>query len=196
MKRRLAIAAGIISFLALIGVFGYLRMVQWSRSLPLSAEIKDSPAAVPKTEGSANSSDRGKLERTQLERAREEAERRTAENQMAQQPPAPPSSAASATIGPGATPNLNLRSGHGRIAPSPSVPPKSASSLEEVDTALQKLDWGQMAFDVSEKLRLEQTALVHLLISPAQTAEELTNAIREQTTEPVKIESAVSKFPG
>ncbi|MEY2482332.1 MAG: hypothetical protein QOK24_860 [Verrucomicrobiota bacterium] len=53
-----------------------------------------------------------------------------------------------------------------------------------------------MAFDVPEKLRLEQTALIHLLISPAHTAEQLTNAIREQTTEPVKIESARIQISG
>lgn len=82
------------------------------------------------------------------------------------------------------------------MAPSPSVAPKPASSLEEVDAALQKLDWGQMAFDVPEKLRLEQTALVHLLISPAHTAEQLTNAIREQTNEAVKIESARIQISG
>jgi hypothetical protein len=53
-----------------------------------------------------------------------------------------------------------------------------------------------MAFDVPEKLRLEQTALIHLLISPAQTAEQLTAAIREQTSEPVKIESARIQISG
>jgi hypothetical protein len=199
MKRRLAITAGIFSFLALIAVFGYLRVVQWSRSAPLSAEIRDSAASETKPEGPSDSSaERERLERAQLQRAHQEAERQSADGQMAARPPAPaaPSSAASATIAPGTTPNLNLRSGHGRIAPSPSVAPKPASSLEEVDTALKKLDWGQMAFDVPEKLRLEQTALIHLLISPAHTAEQLTNAIREQTTEPVKIESARIQISG
>lgn len=194
MKRRLAIAAGIFSFLALIAAFGFLRLVQWSASAPLSAKITDSAAPKAKVEGPPDSSADGeKLKRTQTEKS---AESEMARQEMAPPPPAQPSAAASATTSPGTTPNLNLRSGHGRMAPSPSVAPKPASSLEEVDAALQKLDWGQMAFDVPEKLRLEQTALVHLLISPAHTAEQLTNAIREQTNEAVKIESARIQISG
>lgn len=70
------------------------------------------------------------------------------------------------------------------------------SSLDAVDAALQKLNWGQMAFDVPETLRLEETAVIHLLISPTHTAQQLTASIREQTTEQVTIESARVQISG
>lgn len=201
MKKWLGIAAGILSFLTLIAVFGFLRLSQ----RPASSATRVAPVTKADAPLVFSTSEKDKLEqeqaaKAQADGARQEAEKQTADSQMARHPapapPAPPSSSASATIAPGSTPNLNLRSGHGRMAPSPSAAPKSASSLEEVDAALTKLDWGQMAFDVPEKLRLEQTALIHLLISPAQTAEQLTNAIRERTSEPVKIESARIQISG
>jgi hypothetical protein len=205
MKRRLAIAAGIFSFLALIAVFGFLRLTQRSESAWSSRETAMSAPPPTKAEArhvpTTSASEQLEKEQAsgeQMETARQDAEKSSAESAMArrQPAPAPPASAASASVAPATTPNLNLRSGGGRLAPSPAAIAKSASSLEEVDTALKKLNWGQMAFDVPEKLRLEQTALIHLLISPAHTAEQLTKAIREQTTEPVKIESARIQISG
>lgn len=153
MKTKLAIAAGIFSFLAVIALFGFLRLRQHLENAPLSAVIEEAtPAMAPKAERSG--------------------------------------------AGPAGTPNLHLPSSHPRRAPTAAANQKPASSLEDVDAALQKLDWGQMAFDVPEQLRLEQTALIHLLISPTQTAEELTDAIRKQTSEPVKIESARIQISG
>jgi hypothetical protein len=208
MKRRLAIAAGIFSFLVLVAVFGFLRLSQQSESTWASRE--NTMSAPPQTKAEARhvptTSAREQLEEeqaagAQMEKAWQDAEKGSAESAMARRqpapgPPAPPTSAASATVAPANTPNLNLRSGGGRLTPSPTAIAKPASSLEDVDAALKKLDWGQMAFDVPEKLRLEQTALIHLLISPAHTAEQLTNAIREQTSEPVKIESARIQISG
>ena len=161
MKTKLAIAAGIISFLAVIAVFGLLRLKQYMHNQPLSAVIADE--APPKADAQA----------------------------------APPAAARPPANAPGGVlPAATLPSSHPRMAPTATANPKPASSLEDVDAALQKLDWGQMAFDVPEKLRFEQTGLIHLLISPTQTAEQLTNAIREQTSEPVKIESARIQISG
>jgi hypothetical protein len=200
MKTKLVIAAGIFAFLGVIALFGFLRLAQRPRSAPQSTETAMAPPPSSKAEAPPLSStsareqiEREQLERARMETARQEADKQGAESAMARQQPAPP---AAPRVAPGNTPNLNLRSGGGTTAPSPPVVAKPASSLEDVDAALQKLDWGQMAFDVPEKLRLEQTALIHLLISPAHTAEQLTNAIREQTSEPVKIESARIQISG
>jgi hypothetical protein len=229
MKRRLAIAVGIFSFLAVLAVFGYLRLRQGPKSgrqPTATALVTELPALTPPSTGTSASEleklERERLERAQMEKARQEsalqiarqeAEKRAAESQAARRPPAPaqtqpPSSALQPTVpvvtsspapsaaAPADASILNRKSGGGITAPTPGASPAGVSSLEEVDAALKKLDWGQMAFDVPEKLRLEQTALIHLLISPAQTAEQLTAAIREQTSEPVKIESARIQISG
>jgi hypothetical protein len=202
MKRRLAIAAGIFSFLALIAVFGFLRLAQRPESARPSRETAMSPPPPTKAEArhvpATSASEQLEKEQAsgeQMETARQDAEKSSAESAMARRQPAP-EPPTSASVAPANTPNVNLRSGGGRLAPSPTAVAKPASSLEDVDAALKKLDWGQMAFDVPEKLRLEQTALIHLLLSPAHTVEQLTNAIREQTTEPVKIESARIQISG
>jgi hypothetical protein len=198
MKTKLAIAAGILSFLAVIAFFGFLRFRQYVENQPLSAVIDEAP---PPRTPEGEKQEKEQRERAKRERARAEAEKRAAQSARsgagpAAPPPAPaaPPADASASVAPGAPPNPHLPAAHPRASATANAKP--ASSLEDVDAALQKLDWGQMAFDVPEKLRLEQTALIHLLISPTQTAEELTNAIREQTSEPVKIESARIQISG
>jgi hypothetical protein len=195
MKTKLAIAAGIFAFLAVIACFGWLRFKERMANEPLSAVIAETP---PSAASAPDKIEREKKEREKavMERARVEAEKRASESAMARQQPAPPPADASRSAGPAAVPpNLHLPPGNAPMAPT-TTNPKAASSLEDVDAALRKLDWGQMAFDVPEKLRFEQTALIHLLISPTQTAEQLTNAIREQTSEPVKIESARIQISG
>jgi hypothetical protein len=176
-----------------IALFGFLRLRQHLENEPLSAVIAEAPPPPMTPEGEKQ--EKEQRERANGERARLEAEKRAAQSAMSGAgPAAPPPADASASVAPGGPPNPHLPAAHPRA--SATANPKPASSLEDVDAVLQKLDWGQMAFDVPEKLRLEQTALIHLLISPTQTAEELTNAIREQTSEPVKIESARIQISG
>jgi hypothetical protein len=209
MKKRLAITAGILVPLAVLALFGYFRV----RSAATSRDYERSEFTAVKSELRAAASPStsplasrvwkcprcGFVQLSYYDPKHYSVPQCiacgvTLSDAGAATPPAASTNEASPPAG---TPNLNLRSGGGGgPPPAPSASPTTGSSLSDVDAALKKLDWGQMAFDVPEKLRLEQTALIHLLISPAHTAEQLTAAIREQTKEPVKIESARIQISG
>lgn len=232
MKRRLAITTGILVFLTVLALYGYLRLGQQpqtvGRARATAVGAERPPAAPPSTgavpslpaapdlekrareqllEAEEREKARQQSELSALMRSRQENGNASGDSSSTQQsdaamPPAPPPA-----LKPAASPPLTAaeqldksifdrKSGTGATAPAPTPSRSSANSLEQVDATLKKLDWGQMAFDVPEKLRLEQTALIHLLISPAQTAEQLTAAIRAQTNEPVKIESARIQISG
>ena len=64
------------------------------------------------------------------------------------------------------------------------------NALEEVDATLKKLDLGDIAFKVPERLPLRQHATVVLLLSPTQNAAQLTATLRQETATGEKVESA------
>jgi hypothetical protein len=74
--------------------------------------------------------------------------------------------------------------------------PSPANSIEAVDAALQKLNLGQIAFKVPEVLPLKQHATVVLLLSPTQSAGELTATLRQETAQGEKVESAHIQISG
>jgi hypothetical protein len=77
---------------------------------------------------------------------------------------------------------------------SPSAAPSGSAgltnALEEVDATLKKLDLGDIAFKVPERLPLRQHATVVLLLSPTQSAAQLTATLRQETAAGEKVESA------
>ena len=84
-------------------------------------------------------------------------------------------------------------SGPARIeAPSPptnaTVP--ATNALAEVDATLKKLDLGDIAFKVPERLPLREHATVILLLSPTQNAAQLKTILRRETAAGEKVESA------
>jgi hypothetical protein len=76
------------------------------------------------------------------------------------------------------------------LTAAPSASAGLTNALEEVDATLKKLDLGDIAFKVPERLPLRQHATVVLLLSPTQNAPQLTATLRQETAVGEKVESA------
>jgi TIR domain len=74
-------------------------------------------------------------------------------------------------------------------SPSSSATASATNALEAVDAALKKLDLGNIAFKVPERLPVQQHATVILLLSPTQNAAQLTATLRQETAAGEKVES-------
>ncbi|MCG5062226.1 MAG: hypothetical protein KA714_30730 [Limnoraphis sp. WC205] len=62
----------------------------------------------------------------------------------------------------------------------------SSTSLDIVDQIVNSLEWGNIAFNTPQKIRLEEPTIIELILSPTQSIEELQSSLESQE----KIESA------
>ncbi len=70
--------------------------------------------------------------------------------------------------------------------PTPSPSPMPPTSLGVVEEIVSNLEWGNIAFDTPKKMKLEESKIIELLLSPTQSVQELQSSLKSHE----QIESA------
>ncbi len=65
-------------------------------------------------------------------------------------------------------------------APPPVATPKPSTHSSHVDDAVNNLEWGNIAFNTPQKIRLEEPKIIELVLSPTQSIEELQSSLESQ----------------
>lgn len=71
--------------------------------------------------------------------------------------------------------NFLTSCGAGNESPTTMEPPTSLNIVEEIE---KNLEWGNIAFNTPKKMKLGETKIIELLLSPTKSAQELQSSLR------------------